>query len=137
MNNVGLFIASYTISSGLLGAPTFNVHLVVNTPTRKVNGQGVVTNGSTKPALNVPTTLQGDFTYMTVMPNNTHILVVVNGTGPIGTVTPLEGPNTTLRMVLEDNWQSGTANFSYVDGNGQWQYVENASVKIMEGVTAN
>jgi len=137
MNTVGLFPVSYEISSGLLGAPTFEVHLVVNTPARRINGQGVVTNGSIHPALNVPTTIEGDFTYMTVMPNETHILVVANGVGPIGTITPLEGPNTKLRMVLEANWTKGTASFAYVDANGEWQEVSDASVSIMQTVSQN
>jgi hypothetical protein len=94
----------------------------------------MVTNGSINPALNVPTTLEGDYTYMTVMPNETHILVVANGTGPIGLTTPLEGPNTKLRMVLESDWASGTANFSYVDNNGRWQDVTDAKVTILQAV---
>jgi hypothetical protein len=134
MSNVGLFPVSYEITSGLMGAPTFTVHLVVSTPARRVNGQGMVTNGSINPALNVPTTLEGDYTYMTVMPNETHILVVANGTGPIGLTTPLEGPNTKLRMVLESDWASGTANFSYVDNNGRWQDVTDAKVTILQAV---
>lgn len=135
MSNVGLFPVSYEIkSSDGLGATKFTVHLVVNTPSRKVNGQGVVSNGSIHPALNVPTTLEGDYTYMTVMPNETHILVVANGTGPIGLTTPLEGPNTKLRMVLDSNWASGSANFSYVDNNGQWQEVKEATVTILQPV---
>jgi hypothetical protein len=134
MSNVGLFPVSYEITTGLMGAPTFTVHLVVNTPGRRVNGQGTVTNGSINPALNVPTTLEGDFTYMTVMPNETHILVVTNGSGPIGLTTPLEGPNTKLRMVLDSNWSAGTANFSYVDNNGKWQEVNDAKVTILQAV---
>jgi hypothetical protein len=137
MNTVGLFPVSYEITTGLLGAPTFEVHLVVNTPARRINGQGEVTNNSIHPALNVPTTLEGDFTYMTVMPNETHILVVANGVGPIGLTTPLEGPNTKLRMVLEGNWTKGTASFAYVDNNGQWQEVTDANVTIQQTVGVN
>lgn len=137
MNIVGLFPISYEIATGRMGAPIFNVHLVVSTPERRVNGQGLVTNGSINPALNLPTRLDGDFTYMTVMPDETHILIVANGVGPIGQTPPLEGPNTTLRIVLESDWTSGTASFSYVDNNGQWQHIENAKVKMLAAVGVN
>jgi hypothetical protein len=137
MNTVGLFPVSYEITSGKLGAPTFEIHLVVNTPSKTVNGQGIVQNGSTHPALHVPTTLHGDFTYMTVMPNETHILVVANGTGPIGLTTGLVGENTKIRMVLDSNWRAGTANFSYIDNSGQWQEVNDAKVTIQQAVSAN
>lgn len=137
MNTVGLFPVSYEITTGLLGAPTFTVHLVVNTPNRQINGQGVVENGSINPPLHVPTSLHGDFTYMTVMPNETHILVVANGTGPIGSVTPLEGPNTKLRMVLEADWTKGTASFEYIDANGKWQSINDANVSILQKVSVN
>lgn len=136
MDKTGLFIVSYEITTGLLGAPSFEVHLAVNTPQRVVTGQGRITNGSVHPPLEIDTRLNGDFTYMTVMPNETHILVVADGYPVIhwpsgGGIGPVIPPNTKLRMVLESDWSSGTANFSYVDANGQWQEVNNATVHEM------
>ncbi len=128
MNNVGLFIVSYKITTGMMGAPTFNVNLVVSTPDRHINGQGQVTNNSIHPPLEVNTRLKGDYTYMTVMPNNSHILVVLNGYGSPSPIEPIVVENTTLRMVLNEDWATGTANFTFLDANGRWQEVSNATV---------
>ena len=129
----GLFIQSYQITTGLLGAPTFEIHLAVNTPQQNISGQGIVSNASIHPAMEIYTKLNGEFTYMTVMPNNTSILV--NATGypivhfpPHGGIGPVILPNTKLTMVLESNWQTGTANYSYLDAQGNWNEIQNAKV---------
>lgn len=127
MENVGLFVVSYEITTGLAGAPVFHVNLAVTTPSQKINGSGTITNTS-NPPLNIHTKLSGDYTYMTVMPNNTHILAVLNGTGELSPVNPLEVENTKLRMVLEKDWSAGTANFSYRDERGEWHEIQNAKV---------
>ncbi|MFD0962807.1 DUF1842 domain-containing protein [Pseudofulvibacter geojedonensis] len=137
----GLFIVSYEISTDLLGAPSFEVHLTVSTPNERVNGQGQITNGSINPPLQINTTLSGDYTYMTVMPNNSHILVTAEGYPtikwpPHGGIGPVLMPNTKLRMVLEDNWQKGTASFSYLDTSGNWQEVKDAKVTILKNELA-
>jgi hypothetical protein len=128
----GLFIVSYRITTGLAGAPTFVVHLAVNTPNQTVSGKGQITNTS-NPPLDIHTNLNGDYTYMTVMPNNSKILVVAEGYPDVkwpshGGVGPVILPNTKLRMILEDNWESGTANFSFIDANGEWVTIDNAKV---------
>nr|WP_294938524.1 DUF1842 domain-containing protein [uncultured Flavobacterium sp.] len=129
----GLFIQSYQITTGLLGAPTFEIHLAVNTPQQNITGQGIVSNVSIHPAMEIYTKLNGEFTYMTVMPNNTSILV--NATGypnvnfpPHAGIGPVILPNTKLTMVLESNWLTGTANYSYVDEQGNWNEIQNAKV---------
>lgn len=139
MEKVGLFVVSYEITTGLAGAPTFHVNLAVNTPARIVSGGGTVTNTS-NPPLNLHTSLRGDYTYMTVMPNNSKILVVLNGIGEYSPINPLEVENTKLRMVLEDDWSKGTANFSYRDDRGQWNEIKDAKVTkvtVAEPVSQN
>ena len=37
-----------------------------------------------------------------------------------------------LRMVLEGDWRSGTANYRYQTANGQWQEVTDAPVKAID-----
>lgn len=133
----GLFIVSYKIASPNLGAPTFEVHFAVNTPAKTVSGKGLVHNGTVNPPFNLHTDLRGDYTYMTVMPNNTHILVVAEGYPnikfpPHAGIGPVILPNTKLRMVLESNWQSGKANFSYTDDKGNWQDVVDANVTMIK-----
>jgi hypothetical protein len=129
----GLFIQSYEIRTGLLGAPAFEVHLAVNIPQKSVTGQGVVSNNSVQPPMEIHSNLSGDFTYMTVMPDNTHILI--NATGypnvnfpPNAGIGPVILPNTKFTMVLESNWKKGTANFSYIDEKGNWNEIKDAKV---------
>jgi hypothetical protein len=131
----GLFPVSYEITTGKPGAPRFTVHLLVYTPGKTVNGAGLITQ-AVNPPLEEATILHGDFTFMTVMPKNTHILVTATGFPPVkgaghGGITPITQPNTHLRMVLDEDWKSGTANFSFLL-NGSWHEVENAPVKQIQ-----
>lgn len=126
----GLFPVGYRIGNDMPGAPLFTVHLVVDTPKESVGGAGVVTN-TANPALDIHTTLRGDFTYMTVMPDTTHILLVLNGEGPLGTITPLSGPNVRLRAVLSGDWKSGTANYSYSEDGSHWHTINDAPMELL------
>ncbi|MDY7232823.1 DUF1842 domain-containing protein [Hyalangium rubrum] len=70
------------------------------------------------PPLDVRSNLNGTFTYMTVMPKQTNILVVATGTPAIqwpsgGGVGPVLVPNVHLRMVLDSEWKSGTAYYGH------------------------
>jgi hypothetical protein len=128
----GTFLACYQIGNDMPGAPLFTVHLIVSTPNEAVNGMGEVTQ-TTNPPLDLSTKLTGNFTYMTVMPQNTHILVTLTGYpnvhwSPSWGIGPVLLPNTTLQMVLTDDWKSGTANFTYTDENGS-QTITNVPVK--------
>ncbi len=130
---VGLFPVAYQIGGNMPGAPTFNVHLLVNTPNERITGYGTITQ-TTNPPLNIDTKLEGNYTYMTVMPNNSSILVVATGYPvinwpPNGGVGPVLMPNVELRMVLSDDWAGGTANYQYQGSDGQWQSITNAPVK--------
>jgi hypothetical protein len=129
----GLFIQSYQIATGLLGAPIFEVHLAVNTPQKSISGQGMITNGSIHPPMEIHSRLSGDFTHMTVVPDSTHILV--NTTGypninfpPNAGIGPVIMPNTKLTMIMESNWQKGTATFSFSDDQGNWIDIKDAKV---------
>ena len=124
----GLFLARFEVGGEMPGAPLFTVQFAVYAPDQTLTGMGRITQ-AVNPPLDVPTKLQGDYTYMTVMPNLTHILVVANGEGPIGSTTPLSGPNAQLRMVLDGDWQAGVANYRYVGADGTWHEVTNAPVK--------
>ena len=124
----GLFIQSYQITTGLVGAPTFEIHLAVNTPQESISGQGTVSNNSIHPPMELYSSLTGDFSYMTVLPNNTHILVNLKGFGSPSPIMPLEIQNIKLTMVLESNWQKGTANYSYLDEQGNWNEIRDAHV---------
>lgn len=130
----GLFPVSYEIGGDKPGAPRFVAHLLVYTPAKSVNGAGLITQ-AINPPLEEATVLQGDFTYMTVMPKITHILITATG-HPLfkvpahGGIGPVLQPNVHLRMVLDGDWKSGTANFSYF-ANGAWHEIENAPVHMV------
>jgi hypothetical protein len=129
----GFFIACYDIGGNMPGAPLFNVNFGVNTVDKTVAGLGHITQ-ATNPPLDIRTHLDGNYTYMTVMPRNVHILITATGYPPInwspfGGVGPVIPPNVYLQMVLTEDWKSGTANYKYVDNNGNWHNIENTPVK--------
>jgi len=132
---LGLFVASYEIGGELMGAPVVRLNLSVNTPEEKINGHAYISQ-AINPPLNVISRVEGEYTYMCVMPQNCHILVTAQGypeikwpkgAGP----GPVILPNFELRMILTDDWQSGTANYKYMDNNGKWHQVTNAPVKYI------
>lgn len=144
-NPLGLFLVTYEIGTGLAGAPTFQLTMTVDTPTETINGTGKITQ-ATNPPIDVTTNLTGNYTDMTVMPNNTHILV--NATGyPIlnwpshGGVGPVIMPNVQLQIVLNSDWQSGTACYKYrtgvFDNLNDWVSVKNVPVKAIASSSAS
>jgi hypothetical protein len=122
----GLFVAAYEISTGLAGAPTLHVHLVVDAPSKAVTGIGYLTQ-AVSPAPTYRTWYRGSFTYLTFMPNEENILVTAVGYPP-GTL-PIEpiAPNGDLRMALDASWTAGVATFRY-DGHE----IENATVRLVQ-----
>ncbi|MGH2720910.1 MAG: DUF1842 domain-containing protein [Actinomycetota bacterium] len=133
-SDVGLFVASYDIGTRAPGAPSFAVHLTVSTPAEHVTGQGRITQ-AVNPPVDVSTALDGDFTYMTLMPDTSHILVTLTGHPivnwpPGGGIGPVILPNVQLRMVLVEDWSSGTANYRDLTDDGTWRTVSNVPVRI-------
>lgn len=139
-SSVGLFPITWNIGTGLLGAPSLNLACTVDTPHQVVQGIGHITQ-PVNPPVNVATAVSGTFTYMTVMPDETHILVVATGVPvvawpPHGGVGPVLPPNFHLRMVLARDWSSGTAYYRYQNAEGAWIEVNDAPVAIAEPVAA-
>ncbi|MEH1124926.1 DUF1842 domain-containing protein [Micromonospora sp. CPCC 206061] len=134
----GLFIGSWEIGSRLIGAPLLTVHLTFDAPSGAVSGIGQLAQ-PTSPPMHQSSRLDGDYTYLTVMPNTSHILITLTGYPVLwwpsnGGVGPVLMPNLRLRMVLEADWQSGTANFEYLDADGTWQRVESAQAQMLSNV---
>ncbi len=126
----GTFIARYKVTNHNVGGPTLYLNLVVTTPTEKVNGSAEVTIGSINPPFELNTPVSGDFTYMTVMPDNTHILVVL-----ASPILIQDGSEFTARLVLKGDWKSGVATYTFAGPNG-FTTIKDAKVELVEPVTA-
>ena len=131
----GLFLACYRIETPGIGGPVLSLNLTVNTPAETVHGVGKITQ-TTNPPLDIATKLDGSFTYMTVMPDITHILVTASGYPiihwpPYGGIGPVILPNVELRMVLDKDWKSGTANYKYRYNDDEWKSIKDAKVQLV------
>lgn len=101
----GLFHACYGISSGLAGGYALNLNLVVDTVSNKASGMAKATQGGVQGAPTYTFQVTGDVIAMTVMPNVTHYLVVLQSAS-------MPGRHLDVRMVMASDWQSGNANVS-------------------------
>ena len=133
-----LFIGSWQIGSMMIGAPLLTVHLTFATQSGSVAGIGQITQ-PVNPPLEILSKIDGDFTYLTVMPDTSHILVTATGYPvihwpPHGGIGPVLLPNLYLRMVLAADWQSGTATFRYAGAGGTWHVVESATVEAIKPI---
>lgn len=127
-NAIGLFTVGYNVTTGLAGAPNLALHLAVNTPKETVNGTAQITQ-ATNPPLDMHASVWGDFTYMTVMPNSSSILVTATGAPAHSPIHgPVFSPTLHLRMVLADDWQSGTASFRYTTDGMNWETIQDCKV---------
>lgn len=129
--NVGLFLSKFSIGNPIPGAPHMNLFITVNTPKRIVNGVSIITQ-AINPPLDLHSEVRGSYSYMTVMPNNSHILVVAEGYEILENNEELsQVPNLYIRMVLNEEWTEGTANVKYYS-NGSWHEMENVPVNQIQ-----
>ncbi|MGL6051845.1 MAG: DUF1842 domain-containing protein [Aeromonas salmonicida] len=131
----GLFLASFEIGKAMPGAQLLHLNLAVYTPGETVNGVAHLTQ-ATNPPLDMASELKGQYTYMCVMPKQCHILVTAQGYPIIkwpqsGGIGPVIQPNFELRMVLGEDWKSGTANYKYQDNHQVWHEVKDAPVTLV------
>jgi hypothetical protein len=129
----GLFIVSYAIGKGLPGAVSFTLNLGVYTPDETVSGSGYISQ-TVNPPININTNLTGQYTYMCVMPKNCHILVTLVGYpvvkwANVAATGSEVSPNVDLRMVLTEDWTSGSATYSFVDAKGKTHELKDVPVK--------
>jgi Domain of unknown function (DUF1842) len=125
----GLFIGSWEIGNlGMPGAPILTVDLMFYAPMSTVTGHGRLSQ-AVNPPLEVDSRLSGNYTYMTVMPQSTHVLITLTGYPNTKWVGPVLEPNMEVRMVLEADWHTGTATYSYRSGDGEWSLIESVPVR--------
>lgn len=130
---VGMFLGCFQVGGHMPGAPAVNLHLGFNAPAQSVSGVGQVTQ-AVNPPLNIASNVTGTYTYMTVMPNNTHIQVRLSGTPPVyfpsgAGIGPAVPANLEMIMVLAKDWAAGDAQYQYRNGLGDWVKIESAPVK--------
>lgn len=128
----GLFIVSYKIGTGAMGAPTLTLALTVNTTNQTLSGLGEITQ-AVNPPVDVLTRLEGTYTEMIIM-DVARVVVEAKGypAWPVGAgIGPVFQPNFNLHMVLE-GWQSGTATYSYLNAEGEWVNVANVPVEMID-----
>ena len=131
MTNVGLFNAHYRITNHLAGGVEMQLNITVNTVNKRVTGMAHITQ-AVNPPMNIISEIQGDFNYMCTM-DSCHILVVAEGVSPFQPIirdVPQIHNNLSLRIVMEENWQKGVANYRYCINN-VWHEVTQAQVEII------
>jgi hypothetical protein len=101
----GTFIVSYESVSAALGAYQLGVNLVVDIAHNTAAGVATVTNGSIKDFGTVKLPVSGTVTAMTVMGPVTHFLIALESPN-------MPGRHMDVRLVTQQDWQSGTANVS-------------------------
>lgn len=130
--SVGLFLVRWDIGNTMPGAPTFVLSGTVDTVRNVFNGSCRMSQAILPPP-DFSSNVQGTISYLTVMPDQTRILLVATGTTSytlpppaIGTIT---STNLQLRMILADDWKTGVAHVQY-QLNNEWQDLENVPVRI-------
>ena len=130
--NTGLFHVNYIFAGLALLEPLFVLSLTVNPRDKTISGAGRITE-TASPPLDVRTTLHGLYTFMTVMPDKRHLLVIASGHGPVswpsgGAVGPVPPLNVELSMILSSDWKSGVASYRYLNAHGTWREASNVPV---------
>jgi hypothetical protein len=113
------FSLPLAIGTGVNGAQRFELHLGEIIPSQKVSGVGFISQPANS-SMALQTELSGDFSFMTVAPHDTHILVVLDDKNGVK-----------VRMVLNDDWSKGVANYSYTDNRGKLVELTNIPVEKM------
>jgi hypothetical protein len=133
---VGLFLATWDIGTGLPGAPNLHLAVTVNTPQGMIQGFGTITQAVAPPGVDVNTQVHGSYAIL-IFGGDEQISVSLSGypvyfhIPPMGGHGPVLMPNFGLHMLLDDDWQSGTASYWYLDSQGQRQNVDNVPVKLV------
>ncbi|GAA2512393.1 DUF1842 domain-containing protein [Pilimelia columellifera] len=135
----GLFIGSWTIDARQPGAPTVALHCTFDASSGAVQGLAHLIQ-AVSPPLDVSSRSEGDFTYLSVMPDSSRVLVTLTGYPVLqwrthGGVGPAQLPNLHVRMLLDADWQRGAATVRYLSSTGGWLQVESAPVQVASDVT--
>lgn len=128
----GLFLADYVVGTGAAGAPRLTAKLLVDTPLHRVVGCGALTQ-AVSPPLDVSWLYEGEYSLL-VFGAKTQVVVHLSGRPdvrwpPWGGVGPVLLASIKVTMVLDDDWQSGTASYRYTTDGQNWISVDDVPVK--------
>jgi hypothetical protein len=134
-HRTGLFPLSYLISDENPGGPVFKVELIVYTPKERVVGFGSITQPLAG-LQTIDTEMKGNYTFMKVSTDSSYIIIAVHGYPPvmgpsISLGNNIQLPNCDLRMIVSDDWKSGTANYKYLDSEGIWHDIKDIPVNLV------
>lgn len=125
-----------TVEPTLFGPAVFTLHLLFT------KGGDVFGSGVLKPA-SLPGQAQPDINtgfyghHMELgmgMPPHQELFISICADGfPAGPSSTLP-PNVRLHMVLQPNWETGTASYSYLDSDGWHTNTHNVVTRVAEGV---
>ncbi|MGH1383140.1 DUF1842 domain-containing protein [Kordia sp.] len=126
-----VFLLNLLIGESMPGAITCTMNLGVTPKTRTVQGRSVVFQ-AVNPPLHVESAVTGKYNYLCTN-TSCHIMIVVSGytENERGSLKNFEA-----RILLEDNWESGTANYSFLR-DGEWVKMSNQKVRAIENSEIN
>ncbi len=118
-------------------APEFLLHLSLYTPNRMVHGTGRIMRDE-NPPFDLALSLEGRF-FKTTRPNNrSHMEITATGY-PIAKMrsesNTIFKPVVQLRMLLENNWQKGKAQYTYMNYNGNMLSIDDSRVTLLNMIT--
>ncbi|WP_076589737.1 DUF1842 domain-containing protein [Vibrio ostreicida] len=125
-----IFAAHFNIGNGLVGGQRFDVNLLICQRDKSIVGKGHLFQ-SVNPPLNVFTDLNGTFNYQCTM-SSCHIMMNLQGYQPYPGIPPVgtDLHNVTLRILLDEDWKTGVAFYSYKNESGEWIEAENQPVTL-------
>ncbi|MFK7749066.1 MAG: DUF1842 domain-containing protein [Kordia sp.] len=120
-----VFLLNLLIGESMAGAITCRMNLGVSPQTKTVQGRSVVFQ-AVNPPLHVESAVTGTYNYLCTN-TSCHIMIIVNGytENEKGSLKNFEA-----RILLEDNWETGTANYSFLR-DGEWVTMSNQVVRAM------
>jgi hypothetical protein len=133
-NGAGLFLASWRIGRAMPGGVQFFLAATVDTVRKVVHGvcrdiQAI------HPPSGFDSEVSGDYSFLTVMPDRSRILLVANGAHnfvlPPPAIGTVHQPNLQLRAVLSSDWQSGTAYLRYSLDGTSWEELQDVPMAIV------
>jgi Domain of unknown function (DUF1842). len=136
--DIGMFMVTYLIGTNKAGSVALNVSLIVSTPNQAISGMGKLLQ-PTHPSQDIHSNLQGHYAVMCIMPQNCHIQIILTGCpiqawpgyGGSGAAT---NPNFKILIALTEDWQSGSATFTFMNSAGNWEEIKGVPVKKLSGL---